>query len=177
MKLYYTFLLRLASIRFLAVWLIVYACSLAFFMVPLQEKIINGSESGLIDLMPFFSESDFYQALENYSEIGRAAYLENWYYDFLYPLVYMVLMYTLIGLSFKRIKLPTDKGVFWMYIPLFAVLIDFAENLSFLSIIHSFPDQDPMLFWLAFTFSSLKWTAVFAGVIRVVLTFFKKNSA
>ena len=177
MKLYYTFLLRIASFKFLIFWLIIYASVLILFMVPLQGLIVNGSESGLIDLMPFFNKESFYQALENYGEVGRAAYLQYWYYDFLYPFVYMVLMYTLIGLMFNRIKLPTEKGTFWMYVPFFAVLIDFGENLSFLSIISAFPEQNPMLFWMAFTLSSLKWSAIYAVVIRLFLTLFKKKIA
>jgi hypothetical protein len=176
MKLYYTFLLRIASIKFLIFWLAVYAAALAFFMVPLQGLIINGSESGLIDLMPFFSKVDFYQALSDYGDAGRSAYLEFWYYDFLYPFVYMILMYTLMGLSFRRIDLLQDKGTYWMYIPLIAVLIDFAENLSFLTIINAYPEQNLAFFWLAFLFSSLKWLAVFAIVLRIVATLFKKKA-
>lgn len=175
MKLYYTFWLRIASVKFLTVWLVVYACSLAFFMVPLQSLIINGFESGLIDLMPFFSKSSFYTALSDYGEQGRSAYLEFWYYDFFYPFVYMILMYTLMGLSFRRINLSIEKSVFWMYVPLFTLLIDFAENLSFLKIISAYPKQNATLFWLAFTFSSLKWLAVYAVVLRVVLTLFAKK--
>lgn len=175
MKLYYTFLLRIASVKFLTVWLVACACSLAFFMVPLQGLIIKGSESGLIDLMPFFSGSSFYTALSDYGLRGRSAYLEFWYYDFLYPFVYMILMYALMGLSFRRINVPLDKGVFWMYVPLFTLLIDFAENLSFLKIISAYPKQNATLFWLAFTFSSLKWLAVYAVVLRVVLTLFAKK--
>ncbi len=177
MKLYYTFLLRIASIKILLIWLVFYVLALAFFMCPLQGLIINDSKSGLIDLMPFFNQVDFYEALSDYGNSGRMAYLDFWYYDFFYPLVYMVLMYSLLGLCFKRIKLPQEKGVFWMYIPIFAVLIDFAENVCFLNIINSYPEQNLTLFWLAFTFSTLKWLTVYSVVIRVALTFFKKKVA
>ena len=147
------------------------------FMLPLKTNVENTSGSRLLDLMFLFNESDIYQTIENYGAFGRDYYLNFWYYDFIYPLINLVLFYLLIGIAFKRINLPLKKSRVWLLFPVITVLADFGENIGFLSLVHIYPNKVEDVFTAVLLLNTLKWFTISVLSVRILAAFFKKKTA
>ena len=176
MKTFYDFLKRVSTIKALLIWFLFYLAYFIAFMLPLKNTVENNSESRLLDLMVLFSEVDLYRAIEDYGTLGRDAYLNLWYLDFIYPVINLVLFYLLIGIAFKRINLPLKPATIWLFFPVLATLADFGENISFLSLVHIYPNKVEDVFMAAFVFNVLKWLTISALSVRIIAAFFKKKT-
>ncbi len=118
-----------------------------------------------------------YQTLDNLSDTltaygaqGRIYYLRYQYRDFIYPLIYGLL---LMGLIYRMIK-PRSIN-FWVFLPWFAVFFDFSENYFLREIFYSYPEIDSATVSLASTATFLKWLFIFFSLGIFILAYIKRR--
>ncbi|MCT4623616.1 MAG: hypothetical protein N4A46_08340 [Schleiferiaceae bacterium] len=175
MHLFYSWLCKSIKLKEVLIALLAYLAFLFLLMVPYADGITNGSDSPIIDLMQFVGPDALKAAISGYTHAGRIIYLDGAYLDFLYPLVYMWLFYTLLAFSFKRGNLPYSKAKLWVILIPVAVLIDYGENFFFVRLIRSYPNMLDTELMIASVFHSLKWVVIYAVSTRIFFAFvFKK---
>ena len=136
--------------------------------VPGIPPIASLLRIGLPDMMFTYSPSSIYEKLTRFGADGRSAYgifLER--VDFLFPAVY--------GLFFVMVRTVGFSGLFpnrpapqkLSLLPWFTTLFDYAENLCFLVMLRSYPEELPNLQKLANVCTLAKWT--FAEISIVLL--------
>lgn len=117
---------------------------------------------GVMDLLQWYSPAVALEHLTAYTEPGRNLYLiAEWTADLIYPLVY--------GFMFAGIlyKLGAQS---WSNIPVYAILMDYTENVFITIMLTSFPKFSPTVAQVGSIFTSTKWL-FFATTILMVVGF------
>jgi len=120
---------------------------------------------------------NLYQTVDNLSETltafgaqGRVYYLRYQFRDFIYPLVYGML---LMGLIYRMIK-PRSLN-FWVFLPWIAVGFDFIENYYLRVIFYDYPEIYSSKVTIASWATSLKWFFILFSLIIFVLAYIKRR--
>ena len=144
---------------------------IAFFII---NGLMNLGEGGIYDLWQLsgrlIPDLNFYQTDESLNKMfsdwgaqGRLYYVKYQYRDFIYPIIYSVL---LTGILIRLIRPVTIN--FWVLIPSFAMLFDFAENYYLRVLVYDFPDFI-LNVKLASIFSTLKWVTILFVFILIFI--------
>jgi hypothetical protein len=121
-----------------------------------------------IDTNFSFNPNGIYNILQGYGESGRQFYLfQRWTFDFVWPMVYGFPIY--LTLRLWRGKVNSRLVIFLVYLPLMAMMLDYAENITFSIIILLYPNEWITLAYLGVGLSFLKWIAL--GVSLMAVTF------
>jgi len=120
---------------------------------------------------------NLYQTVDNLTETltdfgaqGRLYYLRYQFRDFIYPLVYGLL---LMGLLFRMIK-PRSIN-FWVFIPWIAVAFDFIENYYLRVIIYDYPEIYSEKVLIASWATSLKWFFIVFSFGLLLVSYLKRR--
>lgn len=140
------------------------------FTLPAQSALAEQYSDGLgsPDTSLFYSGSQLVQMAAAYGPVGRAEYLHaRWNFDLAFPLIYTLFFLTSIHWFYKKFN-PTLRS--WLIaIPLLAMLLDFAENTAASVVMRAFPAEGTWGQFLAPVFTPLKWLAVAACALIVVV--------
>jgi uncharacterized membrane protein YoaT (DUF817 family) len=142
----------------------------AFMLVGFPAwQAINGmpEDVTVMDLRLSYTPDELYAALSALGEAGRAAYVRNiLILDLAWPLVYGTFL-TLLPLYAFADKPPRRRRLL-AGIAVVGVILDYAENMSVLTLVLRFPDRVDALARVASGFTTAKWVFVSAAMVVAV---------
>ncbi len=134
-----------------------------------EIKFVSGGRS-LPDLSLYQSVDNLNSMLLDYGSQGRLYYLKYQFRDFIYPLVYGLL---LMGILYRLIK-PVSFNV-WIYVPWIAVAFDFMENYFLRVCFYDYPNLVNKTVNLASIATSLKWTFVLFSFVLIIIAYIHRR--
>ena len=153
-----------------------------FYSIPRVESFAPGI--ALFDLSPTgYSHQHAILLLETLGETGRNVYLyQQLPIDFIYPGLFAISYSLLLVWLFSK-SIPAGSKIFFLaWVPVFAGIFDYLENISIISMIRSFPALSQELVGIASTFSILKslftmafFLLFFVGIIAFFASFLKRK--
>jgi len=159
---------RPATVAAITVITLLFFWLINFQGVPGIPAIASLLRIGFPDMMFTYSPSSIYKKLTYFGADGRSAYrifLER--VDFLFPAVYGLFFVMVTTFGFSRLVPNRPALQKLSLLPWFTTLFDYAENLCFLVILRSYPEELRNLQKLANVFTLAKWT--FAAMSIVLL--------
>lgn len=143
--------------------------------VSIPEVMSYSGGLDLLDMMPVGYDAIYVnQLLNNLGEEGRHAYL---YYqipwDMVYPVLFGVTYSLILAFFFKKLGKLESPLFNLCYLPLFAGLFDYFENIGIVLILNAYPDNLDILSQISNIFSLLKsFTTTIALTILLVSLLF-----
>jgi hypothetical protein len=166
MKTITNFLDRIANWKSLLIFLALYLSFPAYFLKNAEAKIneLAGKTVGVIDLTMGFDPQTTLDMVAQYGDLARSYYATTEFTtDIAYPLVYAFLFGIILTLLFRK------KRLYWVSaLPFLTMLLDFAENITIVRLLTSFPSQSLVVATLCEIFKLLKWLslgAIFALIV------------
>jgi len=140
-----------------------------FFMVVILPAVSMATvEQGLtesIDTNFSFDPAAIYRIVEAYGPSGRAYYIwQRWTFDLIWPLVYGLPLFSTLNRFIP--KLFRFRTVI-VFLPLFATILDYLENVTFTVLVSLFPTEIPLLAVVGVTISAFKWFALGTSMMIV----------
>ena len=140
-------------------------------MAPAYRRIETLSDGvGALDFLIIYSPEKAYDMVAAYGQQGRAYYAAiALTLDTVFP-VLLALVFSL-GLSYVFHRTYARKGVLQraVLVPPAAMVADLLENIGIATMLLTYPQRLPAVALLASAFSTVKWTAVSAEVLLVVV--------
>jgi hypothetical protein len=134
-------------------------------ILPVAEARIKAGSGGVgpLDLRPGYSAAQAYAALTAYQDDGRTFYLLiELTVDLIYPVIYS-LFFSLTILYFLRRTPGQRPGLAALgLLPFGALLCDWAENAGIVTMLLTYPAQQPVVGLLTGLLTTCKW--IFAGL-------------
>ena len=170
------FLLRLLEKTTKPIWLSAiiilyflfqYAFNGMFSVSTANIKEISGGYA-IPDLLFYYSPVQLHDLFTHFGEAGITEYLTLQWIDMIYPLVYSLLISTLLFLAFKKLKW---QGT--IYLPFVAALFDYLENFSLRYIASSFPGFSNGVAHLAAFCTAWKWIFVYLSILFILFGLFR----
>lgn len=116
------------------------------------------------DTSVWYFPDDLYAAAEAWGRDGRAAYVQaRVTFDVIWPMVYGTLLLTTLAWVWARATSPGSRWRKVALIPVFAVTLDYAENICTATVMARYPAQTPVLAELAPLFTAGKWLSLSAS--------------
>jgi len=171
MKRLSNFLYKLSSGWLVIVILVVFVLFMIFVMPVFSAKAAqysNGMSSP--DTSLFYSGSDLYKMAQGYGQAGRDSFVNiRWTLDLLFPLVYSAFFITTTSWLLRRITPVSSKLRILNLVPLAAFVFDLLENSATSLVMMRFPVKAPVAQALAPVFTPIKWIAVFAAFLLLII--------
>ncbi len=146
--------------------------ALMYFGIGGTKDIYDLSGMFIPDMNIFHSNDSLMEYFDAWGAQGRLFYIRYQYRDFIYPIIYSVLMSAIL------IRLIQPKYFnFWVIVPMFAMLFDFAENYFLRVLVYDYPNLDPQNISYATVFSSLKWMTILFSLILILIAFSRRRIA
>lgn len=134
----------------------------------LAEQYSQGT--GSPDTSLFYSGSRLYELAGAYGVEGRQAYLKaRWTFDVAFPLIYTFFLATAASWLLNKVLPIGSKWRFLNLLPIAAMLLDFLENTATSLVMFRYPTPCPPGQLLAPIFTPLKWLAVGASFLLLVI--------
>ncbi len=155
---------------------IIYAIMLTV-TIPKVMSFAGGMR--LPDMMPTGYTPEYVNVLLNtLGEAGRHAYLSVQIpVDMVYPFFFGVSYCLVLAYFLNKIEKLNSNLFYLCFLPLFAGLFDFFENIGIITILRSFPDNSILLSLTTNIFSILKssFTTVYFIILIIVLIITGRN--
>jgi len=132
-------------------------------------KFVSGGKT-LPDINLYQTVDNLSETLDAYGPQGRVFYLRYQFRDFIYPLVYGLL---LMGLLYRMIKPRTIN--FWIFLPWIAVGFDFIENYMLRVIVYDYPEIYSSKVAMASLATSLKWFFILFSIVIFIMSYLKRR--
>lgn len=140
-------------------------------VLPYMSGLVENAV-GLIsspDSSFFYTGSDLYAMASEFGVMGRRTYIfHRFTFDIVWPLVYGMFMYTIIGYSLKKVTV-LRKYIFLLYIPVIAVVLDYFENVFASIVFARFPKETLVVAQMTPIFTMLKWFFVGTGMVFTMI--------
>ena len=148
---------------------------LAFTAVVLPGQARGASEisgeEGTPDLSFFYTPDDLYGMAEAYGEEGRAEYIRvRFTFDLAWPVVYTFFLATALSWALQRAAMPDSWVRQLNLVPIFGAVFDYLENISTSLVMWRYPQQIPLVDWLASLFTPLKWIFISVGFVTMAVS-------
>ncbi len=134
------------------------------------EKIgaVSGG-MGIPDARMYYTYAQLYEMFRHYGPEGRRMYLQLQWVDWIYPLVYSLILASLLFVVYKKTRLR-----YMVYVPFMAALFDYVENILLRVSILSFPHMHKGIVQVAGTVTFTKWFLIFVTFFLLVFGAFWK---
>jgi hypothetical protein len=124
----------------LAVFIAVYIISNGDFVgIEHIKQLSNGNT--IPEMFLFYTPEKVYSQMALLGEAGRNAYLVLNLIDFIYPLTYAAFFGISLTMTYTFIYPPEEKKHLLVLIPFLTLLVDYAENICFRSILLNYPTR------------------------------------
>lgn len=129
----------------------------------IKLKALSGG-TGIPDELYYYNFHQLYHLFDSYGNWGRSMYLRLQTIDMIYPIIYSLLLGSLLSLFYKRTRFD------WLILlPFFAMIFDYGENILLYINITQFPNMNLTLVHLAGLSTMLKWTLVMLSVFSLAI--------
>ncbi len=125
-------------------------------------KEISGGYS-IPDLWFYYTPEQLHETFRHFGSAGISEYLKLQWIDMIYPLVYSLLLASLLFIAFRNRKW---KGT--IYLPFVAAFFDYFENFTLRYLATSFPDFSNGLAHFAAFCTAWKWIFVYLSILFVL---------
>lgn len=129
------------------------------------EKInqISGGK-GIPDALFFYSFKQLSIIFQSYGVDGKDIYLRLQLIDMFYPIIYSLLLGSLLYIQLKKTKL-----VKLVYLPFIAAIFDYSENILLRINLLDYPEMNKV--WVDFAAIStfLKWSFVYLSIFFIII--------
>ena len=143
-----------------------------YFGIGGTKDLYDLSGMYIPDLKLFHSNDSLMEYFDAWGPQGRLYYIRYQYRDFICPIIYSVFMSAIL------IRLIQPKYFnFWVIVPMFAMLFDFAENYFLRVLVYDYPNLDPQNITNATVFSSLKWMTILFSLILIFVALNTRQKA
>ncbi|HZV70810.1 MAG TPA: hypothetical protein VFG10_14745 [Saprospiraceae bacterium] len=169
-----SFLNRISNWKTLLGLLIIYFLFPSVWFRHAGEKIsqLAGKEIGPVDLTFGFNPKRTLQMIEDYGEAGRTYYrFVEMTIDIIYPIVYCTFFAVLLTMIYRSLLRGPVK--YLNMVPFAAMVFDFLENISIVSMINHYPEQSIFIATLCELFKMLKWLMFGLVLFLVIFGLFK----
>lgn len=138
---------------------------------PFHLGIISpDGDVSILDVRFGYSPGEAYQALAAMGSEGRAEYLRMLAItDIFYPFVYGTLLILAASFFLNRALRRNSILRIFNLVALDAILFDLIENCCIIWLIIQFPTESNAVAWMASTAGIVKWLAVAASVVVILL--------
>lgn len=143
-------------------------------VMPYMQSLMTkaaGKPVTPIDLsIPTWTPEQGYNLLESYGEAGRSLYRTiDLTADVVYPIIYGFAFALLLAFLARRIA-PNNKWLPYLaFLPLLAVVFDYAENATIIAMLNAYPEKLIGVAKLGGVFTMFKWVLAFAAIGGSVL--------
>jgi hypothetical protein len=157
---------------------LVFLISLALFVMFLVVVLPSESEKSATitssaqspDTSFYYTRGELYQIAEDFGQEGRYYYLDSRItFDIIWPLVYAVFLINSISWILNKTIMEGSRLRLFNLTPLFAILLDYLENITNMVVMFRYPTPTDILASLAGIITSLKWIFVGGSFIILVL--------
>jgi hypothetical protein len=125
---------------------------------------------GSPDLSIYYSAGDLLRMAEAYGEQGREEYIRaRFTFDLVWPLVYTFFLATTISWTYNRLGAGAIKWRTINLLPVLGMLGDYLENIATSLVMWQYPQDIPLVAWLAGIFTVLKWLLIAGSFISLVV--------
>ena len=115
-----------------------------------------------------FDINGLYSLLQSYGKDGRRFYIVmRWTFDVVWPFIYTVFLVGTIAYLSRRSN--CKFGFKPLYVPIFAVMFDFLENIFATIVMAIYPTEVDLFGYLLFISSIIKWGLISFSFIIVVV--------
>lgn len=138
-------------------------------VMPYMQSLMSkaaGKPVVPIDLsIPTWTPEQGFALIESYGDSGRSLYrIIDLTADVVYPIIYGFAFALLITFLVRKIA-PSNKWLPYLaFLPLLAVVFDYAENASIVALLNAYPTQLMGVAKLGGIFTFFKWMLVFATI-------------
>ncbi len=139
--------------------------------IPKVMEFANGMK--ILDMMPTGYDPDYVNSLLNaLGSQGRNVYLFNQLpLDMVFPVINALTFCLIFAYFFQKLGKIDSKLFFICYLPLFAGLFDYCENIGIFTMLISYPNNPVILSGVTNLFSVLKssFTTIYGLILILVL--------
>ncbi|MBN2639666.1 MAG: hypothetical protein JXR65_11350 [Bacteroidales bacterium] len=128
------------------------------------QKLKEISGSGIPDELYYYNYQQLHQVLKDYGATGRKMYLDLQWIDMIYPIVYSLLLGSLMALFYKH-----SRFVWLVLLPFFAIIFDYAENILLRIDVLNYPELNSFLVQMAAISTLLKWSLIMLTFIFLLI--------
>ncbi len=127
-------------------------------------------DTGSSDLSFYYSPDELYRMAEFYGQAGRDAYIRaRFTFDLVWPVVYTLFLTTSISWIYARAFPPNFKFWWVNLLPLLGMGFDYLENISTSLVMFRYPQQTPLVDFLAPIFTMFKWVLITGSFFILIL--------
>lgn len=185
MKVFISFLNRIASYSSLAIVTLIYISFPAYFLKNAEARIneLSGKTVGVIDLTMGYNPVRTISMLHDYSPDARAYYASvESSVDVVYPLVYAFFFAIILVLLYRKNRFGVPDWI--VVLPFVAQVFDYIENYFIVKLLTQFPTISDTNVALCETAKFIKWAVFFVilllvlyGVVRNIVQRFSQSKA
>jgi hypothetical protein len=161
------FLNRIANWKSFLIFFGIYLLFAGYIFKNAENRIdeLAGQSIGIIDLTLGFNPQKTLNMVAEYGVAARAYYAKvEMTIDAVYPIVYAFLLAIILTLFYRK------KRFTWINkLPFIVVAFDYIENINIIILLHSYPQQSPIIATLCEVFKLLKWITL--GIIFLLVIF------
>ena len=131
------------------------------------------ADAGTPDLSFYYSTDELYRMAESYGAQGRELYIRaRFTFDLIWPVVYTLFLTAAISWIYARAT-PSKNIIWWVnLLPVLGMLFDYLENISSSLVMVRYPQQTPLIDFLAPIFTMLKWFLITSSFFILILGVF-----
>jgi len=128
------------------------------------------ADAGSPDLSFYYSPDELYRMAESYGAQGRELYVRaRFTFDLIWPVVYTLFLTAAISWIYARAT-PSKNKIWWLnLLPVLGMLIDYLENISTSLVMFRYPQQTPLIDFLAPIFTMLKWVLITSSFFILIV--------
>lgn len=151
---------------------LVFGLFLALVLPKFSERASRYSNGAASPDTSFtYTGADLYQMAQTYGPTGREDFIDvRWTLDLLFPVVYTAFFITTTSWFLRRLVPLSSCLRMLNLVPVVAFLLDLLENNATTLVMFKFPNKAPIAQALAPIFTPLKWIAVAASMLLVVIS-------
>ena len=142
----------------------------AVFMFFAVQTIKEDTGKAILDTQFRYNIEKVSEIFTAYGEEGLITYNKIQLIDLFYPLVYSLLLSSILFLLFSH-----SKTVAIILMPIVAAYFDYVENFLLFISTRTFPDLNPAMIKIASFATSLKWSLIYISVVFVIIGLLRKK--
>lgn len=142
----------------------------SIFMFFAVQNIQESTGKTILDIQFSYKIEKVTEYFTAYGSEGLITYNKIQLIDMFYPLVYSILLSSILYLLFSH-----SKTVAIILMPIVAAYFDYLENFLLFISTRTFPDLNPAIIKISSFATSLKWSLIYISVVFIIIGLLRKK--